>query len=151
MDELEAHLFPIFNLVLEQDIAELIPYAFQLLALLLELQPAAAAGHALPPVYRDLFPFLLMPLLWERAGYIPALTRLLLAYIARHLVAPKIMPVLGVFQRLVASRANDHFAFQILNALTEHLEAEVLAEYIKQILYLLFQRLNSSKTTKVRA
>ena len=32
MDELEAHLFPIFNLVLEQDIAELIPYAFQLLA-----------------------------------------------------------------------------------------------------------------------
>jgi hypothetical protein len=31
MDELEGHLFPIFNIVLEQDIAEFIPYAFQLL------------------------------------------------------------------------------------------------------------------------
>ena len=31
------------------------------------------------------------------------------------------MPVLGVFQRLVASKSNDQYAFYILNALTEHL------------------------------
>lgn len=59
------------------------------------------------------------------------------------------MPVLGVFQRLIASKSNDHYAFYILNSLTEHLPASVLNEYIKQILYLLFQRLNSSKTTKL--
>lgn len=59
------------------------------------------------------------------------------------------MPVLGVFQRLIASKSNDHYAFYILNSLTEHLPASVLNEYIKQILYLLFQRLNGSKTTKL--
>jgi len=32
------------------------------------------------------------------------------------------MPVLGVFQRLIASKSNDHYAFYILNSLTEHLQ-----------------------------
>lgn len=39
--------------------------------------------QAIPSVYYDLFPFLLMPVLWERPGYIPALTRLLQAYIEK--------------------------------------------------------------------
>jgi len=59
------------------------------------------------------------------------------------------MAVLGVFQRLIASKSNDHFAFYILNTLTEHLSAQVYSQYIKQIFLLLFQRLNSSKTTKL--
>jgi exportin-2 (importin alpha re-exporter) len=59
------------------------------------------------------------------------------------------MPVLGVFQRLIASKSNDHYAFFILNSLTIHLPPALFSEYIKQILYLLFQRLNSSKTTKL--
>lgn len=147
IQKFEAHLFPIFNYVLEQDITEFIPYAFQLLSLMLELQ-----DQAVPTVYHELFPFLLMPVLWERPGYIPALTRLLQAYIdkaAETIVVQKIMPVLGVFQRLIASKSNDHYAFYILNSLTEHLPANVFSEYIKQVLYLLFQRLNSSKTTKL--
>lgn len=72
IQKFEAHLFPIFNYVLEQDITEFIPYAFQLLSLMLELQ-----SGTVPQVYHELFPFLLMPVLWERPGYIPALTRLL--------------------------------------------------------------------------
>lgn len=147
IQKFEAHLFPIFNYVLEQDITEFIPYAFQLLSLMLELQ-----SGTVPQVYHELFPFLLMPVLWERPGYIPALTRLLQAYVektAESTVVQKIMPVLGVFQRLIASKSNDHYAFYILNSLTEHLPASILNEYIKQILYLLFQRLNSSKTTKL--
>lgn len=147
IQKFEAHLFPIFNYVLEQDITEFIPYAFQLLSLMLELQ-----DETVPQVYHELFPFILMPVLWERPGYIPALTRLLQAYIekaASTIVVQKIMPVLGVFQRLIASKSNDHYAFYILNSLTEHLPSEIYTEYVKQILYLLFQRLNSSKTTKL--
>lgn len=147
IQKFEASLFPIFNYILEQDITEFIPYAFQLLSLMLELQ-----DQAVPGVYHELFPFLLMPVLWERPGYIPALTRLLQAYIekaAEAIVIQKIMPVLGVFQRLIASKSNDHYAFYILNSLTQHLPAQIFSEYIKQILFLLFQRLNSSKTTKL--
>ena len=39
--------------------------------------------NSIPDVYKELFPFLLMPVLWERPGYIPALVRLLQAYIER--------------------------------------------------------------------
>lgn len=105
-------------------------------------------NQTIPNVYFELFPFLLMPTLWERPGYIPALVRLLQVYIekgANTVITEKIvinnnffsslkllkitimslillkMPVLGVFQRLVASKTNDQFAFYILNSLTEHL------------------------------
>lgn len=147
IEKFESNLFPIFNYVLEQDITEFIPYAFQLLSLMLELH-----DQSIPNVYLELFPFLLMPVLWERPGYIPALVKLLQSYIKKAsdtIVTEKIMPVLGVFQRLIASKTNDHFAFYILNSLTEHLPSQVLSQYINQILYLLFQRLNSSKTTKL--
>ena len=86
----EKNLFPIFNYILQQDITEFIPYAFQLLSLMLELY----VDNIIPDVYKELFPFLLMPLLWERPGYIPALTRLLQAYIERgstNIVAEKIV------------------------------------------------------------
>lgn len=56
---------------------------------MLELQ-----DQSIPQVYLDLFPFLLMPVLWERPGYIPALVRLLQAYIekaASTIVAEKIV------------------------------------------------------------
>ena len=48
----------------------------------------------MPSVYVELFPFLLMPVLWERPGYIPALARLLQAYIektANSVVSEKIV------------------------------------------------------------
>jgi exportin-2 (importin alpha re-exporter) len=111
-----------------------------------------SSDTAVPNVYFELFPFLLMPVLWERPGYIPALTRLLQAYIvkASHTVVnEKILGVLGVFQRLIASKTNDHYAFYILNTLIEHMAPQVLNQYVKQIFLLLFQRLTSSKTTKL--
>ena len=55
---------------------EFIPYSFQLLSLMIEFH-----NGTLPSVYCELFPFLLMPVLWERFGYIPALVNLLQSYI----------------------------------------------------------------------
>jgi hypothetical protein len=52
--------------------------------------------NVIPDVYRDLFPSLLHPVLWERPGYIPALTRLFQAYIergSRNIVAEKIVDI----------------------------------------------------------
>ena len=85
-------MFPIFTHILTQDITEFIPYGFQLLSLMLELYT-----NQIPDTYRELFPFLLMPALWERPGYIPALVRLLQAYIERGsstVVAEKIVTYL---------------------------------------------------------
>ena len=51
---------------------------FQIFAQLIELH-----APPLPPLYMQLFKPLLAPLFWERAGNVPALTRLLRAYLAK--------------------------------------------------------------------
>jgi len=100
--------------------------------------------------YLDLFPMLLQPVLWERSGNIPALTKLLQAYLKRgaNEISSNLMALLGVFQKLIASRANDHEGFYLLGSIIEHVPWPVLEPQFKQLIQLLFQRLQSSKTTK---
>ena len=51
---------------------------FQIFAQLIELH-----APPLPPLYMQLFKPLLAPLFWERPGNVPALARLLRAYLAK--------------------------------------------------------------------
>ncbi|GIX92895.1 exportin-2 [Caerostris darwini] len=147
VQKFEEALFPVFETILHNDIQEFVPYVFQLLSLFLEFRESPVPGH-----YLELFPCLLSPVLWERPGNIPALSRLLQAFIdkeAKRIVAlDKLNAVLGVFQKLIASKTNDHEGFYILQRLVENLPRETLNEYLKHIFVLLFQRLQSSKTTK---
>ncbi|GIX82326.1 exportin-2 [Caerostris extrusa] len=147
VQKFEEALFPVFETILHNDIQEFVPYVFQLLSLFLEFRESPVPGH-----YLELFPCLLSPVLWERPGNIPALSRLLQAFIdkeAKRIVAlDKLNAVLGVFQKLIASKTNDHEGFFILQRLVENLPRETLNEYLKHIFVLLFQRLQSSKTTK---
>ena len=82
----------------------------------------------MPEAYHAIFPPLLTPTFWERSGNVPALVRLLAAYLARAGgdVATRgyLQAVLGVFQKLVASKAHDHEGFSILNTLIEHVDYE---------------------------
>ncbi|XP_001606668.1 exportin-2 [Nasonia vitripennis] len=144
----EQALFPTFQGILQQDIQEFIPYVFQILALLLELQTA----NDVPESYMALFPCLLAPVLFERQGNIHPLNRLLQAFVshgAHQIIAQeKINALLGVFQKLIASRTNDHEGFLLMQAIIERFPPNALEPYIKQVFILLFQRLSSSKTTK---
>lgn len=54
------------------------PYVFQIFSQLIELRPSP-----LPGMYMALFQPLLTPVLWERPGNIPALVRLVRAYLAK--------------------------------------------------------------------
>ena len=109
--QFEALLFPPFQSVLAQDIAELTPYVFQILAQLLSARPGKQSG--LSPAYKALFPPLLSPMLWERKGNVPALTDLFRAYIVKgmnDIVAGNHLPgVLGVFQKLLASKVRTFY------------------------------------------
>jgi exportin-2 (importin alpha re-exporter) len=103
----EQTLFPPFQHVLQQDVVEFAPYVFQLLSQMIEIHPAQ-----LPPSYMSIFPALLVPLLWERQANVTPLVRLLEAYLRK--AAPEVVSaghltgILGVFQKLAASRAQDH-------------------------------------------
>ena len=95
------------------------PYVFQLFAALLEANPSAT----LPSYYQELIGPILMPVMWDSRGNIPALVRLLSSiiprgseYIAQH---NQIEPILGIFQKLVSTKANEGYAFDLLETVVE--------------------------------
>ena len=142
----EQVLFPVFEEILKTDVQEFVPYVFQIMSLMLELHSTGTV----PQPYMAIFPFLIMPVLWERPANIHPLVRLLQAFISRGTgqVVEHISGLLGIFQKLIASKNNDHEGFYLLQAMIENMPAESLANYLKQVFFLLFQRLSSSKTTK---
>ena len=139
----EAALFPVVEVVLQQDIEDFAPYVFQVMALLVEMHAAA-----LPEVYMAMFQPILSPVLWERTGNVPGLVRLLWAYLKKAAISgDQVKGVLGVFQKLISSKAHDHQGFFILNTLVEHIP-DALNEHYGTIWQLLLTRLQSSNTPK---
>ncbi|KAI2659250.1 Exportin-2 [Labeo rohita] len=104
----EEALFPVFTEILQNDVQGI-------------------HSSSIPSSYMALFPHLLQPVLWERTGNIPPLVRLLQAYLEKgaaaiaSTAADKIPGLLGVFQKLIASKANDHQGFYLLNSIVEHM------------------------------
>jgi len=141
VDAFEQLLFPPFQNVLQLDISEFTPYVFQVLAQLLECRTT------LSPAYESLFPPLLTPVMWERPGNIPALVRLVCAYMAKgkaH-VLPQLERVLGVFQKLLSVRSTDGHACRLLTSMWQVYDAAELAQYTPTIFNLCLQRLQSNK------
>lgn len=141
VDSFEAMLFPPFQYVLQSDVSEFSPYVFQILAQLLECKTSLSAA------YESLFPPLLLPTMWERPGNIPALVRLLCAYMdkGKAHVLPQLERVLGVFQKLLASRATDQQACKLLSAIFLAFEGAELQNYLSAIFNLVLTRLQSNK------
>lgn len=144
----EELLFPIVQHILVTYVQEFMPYAFQILSLLLEYYEPGQV----PASYTELFKMFLSPELWEKPANIQPMVRFLTAFIERSaptIVAEnKMAPLLGVFQKLIASKSNDHQGFYILQALVQHADRSVLTQFLPSIFQLLFQRLTTSKTTK---
>jgi exportin-2 (importin alpha re-exporter) len=128
--------------------AEYIPYAFQILAQMLD----AHAG-AVPDAYRALLPFLLVPAPWAQKGSVPGLVRLLRAYLARDAramaAAGQTANVLAIVQqRLVPSKLNDVWGFELLQAVLRFVPMDVLRPQLRAVLITLFTRLQTSKTDR---
>eukprot|EP01137_Pigoraptor_chileana_P025247 Opistho-2@94433 len=147
VEAFEAALFPPFELILQMDVAEFTPYVFQILSQLLESRPAP-----IPASYRAMLPLLVTPLLWERLGNVPPLVRLVQAFLAKGVAESGgndwLLGILGVFQKLIASKQNDHEGFYLMESIIQHVPIAVVTPFLKQVFILLFQRLQSSRTPK---
>lgn len=143
----ETSLFPSLQMILANDITEFLPYGFQLLAQLVELN-----RPTLSPNYMQIFLLLLSPESWKRSGNVPALVRLLQAFLqkAPHEVTQenRLSQVLGIFEKLVASPSTDEQGFYILNTIIENLDYSVIAPYMKGVWSALFTRVQNKKTVK---
>ena len=144
----EQLLFPIFQKILTEDVTEFMPYVYQMLSSLLEIYDKGTV----PETYDTLFASFLHPNVWNQPANYHGLVRFLTAYVERSsstlVTAGKVEPLLGVFQKLIASKANDHEGFNIITSLVLHLDPSILNKYIQSIFRVLFNRLTQAKTTK---
>lgn len=144
----ERQLFPPFEMLLQAEVVELQPYIFQILAQLLE-----SRDNGVPEQYMQLYQLLLAPMLWESTANAPPLVRLLQAYLVKGGIAmvtnPAILEgLLGIFLKLISSRATDLEGFNLLESVVEILPVEGLNQYISSIWTACFMRLTKSKTAK---
>lgn len=149
--QVEEKLFPMFRFVLENDAQDLQPYEFQVLSVLLERY---TPPHTLRAEYAQLLPVLVSPTLWERRGNVPGLARVisqLLRFNSQLFTAENnkfLLATLGVFQKLVASKQNDGFGFNLLDAIVLYMNPANFGPYMAEVFRILFTRLQSSKTAK---
>lgn len=144
----EGSLFPRLEIILANDVTEFLPYTFQLLAQLVELN-----RPPIPPIYMQIFEILLSPDSWKRASNVPALVRLLQAFLQK---APneisqgdRLTKVLGIFDTLIQSSSTSEQGFYVLNTVIESLEYNAIKPYISHIWAALFRELQKKRTVKL--
>lgn len=103
--------------------AEFIPYVFQLFAALLEANPSGS----LTSYYTQITQPILSPDFWSSRGNIPALVRLLSSMMARGASyiaeSRQLEAVLGIFQSLITSKANEIYGFELLESIVTNFPA----------------------------
>lgn len=138
---------PLLN-VLQADVTEFAPYVFQLWAQIIEFHKTTGLSSAC----EQLLPPILSPNLWDTKANIPALVRLLQAFIthdpSRFSTQSLLEPVLGIYQKLIASKANDEYGFSLIETAYTSLPQATIEKYNHQIFLLLLLRLNGSRTEK---
>ena len=144
ISEMEGLLFPPFQIVLQLDVTEFTPYVFQILAQLLEYRPQETG---LGDSYTALFPPLLTASLWASRGNVPGLVRLLSAYLkkAPAMVTPHLIPILGIFQKLNATKATEGPGIELLNAIITFIPLDQLGNNMVTVFRLIMTKLLSNK------
>ncbi|KIJ59904.1 hypothetical protein HYDPIDRAFT_99775 [Hydnomerulius pinastri MD-312] len=148
LETFEQALFGPFTFILQQDIDQYIPYVFQILAQMLSLHTSS-----IPTSYRSLLPFLLTPACWQQKGSIPGLVKLLKAFLARDAAeminTGQITAVLAIVQqRLIPSKINDVWGFELLQGVVQNVPPAPLKQYLRALIMTLLTRMQTSKTDK---
>lgn len=148
-EQFEDVLFNIFGVIVAQDVQEFIPYVLQLLNLILQAHKTEMVSEK----FKNFLQQILSPNLWERTANVKPLVDLLHTYIQKMpqeiVNQDKLLPILGIFQKLIASKATDHEGLELLQTMMIHIPTNQFDERIKDIFALLFQRLTGSKTVKL--
>jgi len=145
---IEGFVIPALQNILVKDVVDFFSYAFQIFASFIDLAPQGSLSAA----YENLFPSLMAPALWERHDTVPAISKLVQAYIrkvgAKFSTSPQLMQVFGIFQNLLSNIETDSEAFNIVTALVQSLNATDLNQYMPTVLGLSFQRVTKVSRAK---
>ncbi|KAF8329082.1 Cse1-domain-containing protein [Cantharellus anzutake] len=148
LETFENTLFAPFQSILKNDVDQFVPYVLQIISQMLELHTGT-----IPPNYGAFLPLLLTPVPWQQKGSIPALVRLLRAYLVKDAASivrnGQLMAILAVIQqRLIPSKMNDSYGFELLQTVIVNISVGELSKHFNVILLTLLNRLQSTKTDK---
>ncbi|CAL9170699.1 unnamed protein product, partial [Musa hybrid cultivar] len=143
----EASLFPVLQKILVDDVTEFWPYAFQIFAQLVEMSKPPLSNS-----YMLLFHVLLSPESWKRQGNVPALVRLLQAYLQK---VPnelknegRLHQVIQISMSLLPASKTEELGFYVLNTVVENLSFDIVGPYFRDIWSTIFTRLQSRRAVK---
>ena len=144
----ESLLFPPFMDILKKEIEDFMPYVFQILAQLLELRQN---GMGLSNGYKELFQPLLNPGLWMSRGNVPALVRILVAYlkVAPQVCIAKLSPLLGCWQSAFSTRSTESSSFDLLSVIITCLPLQSIQQFLPHIFNLLLTALQDPKRNTI--
>jgi len=148
INRIEAVLLPVFSKIVTEAGSDVYsPFVFQLLSYFLETR------KSLPDGYKPLIKELINPIFWEQSGNLPALTRLVQAFLstgADYITSSNLLvPILGVFQKLVSSKINDYLGFYIAEAIVQYNPLDKFNFALQDIFRIIFTRVQGSKTTQL--
>ena len=150
-EALATALFNPFLGILQNSIDEFMPYVFQLLAALAEVDPKAP----LPAPFQPLVGPILLPQLWEQRGNVPGLVRLLSALVTRSPTEMQqnnqIEPVLGIFQKLLSSKIYESYGFDLLETVIAAFPVAALEPFWLPILNITLTRLQKQQTNQLQS
>lgn len=144
--QIEEALLPTFSEILRADSHDFQSYVLQIFALLLETCPPGTSAQR----YLDLLPITLNLDMYSTRTTVPALVRVLTAIIPRaseQIAANnQIESILLVFQKLISSKANESYAFDLIETVIDAFPVSALSPYIETIFRLIFQRYEKHRT-----
>jgi len=145
----EAIVLPVLGQVIEHRFADFLPYAFQILALMLDLT-SNTSQHGISDLYSKLFTVLWAESLWQNPSNAPGLVRLLTAYFVKHNVfaAPLQGSMPAIFERLkfmLGHRDLETTACSLINALFRHLPLEFYQAYLQDAISVVLTRLQTKQ------
>lgn len=146
--EVEQALVPVCSLILQNNVQDFMPYAFQVLALMLE-STAQVQG-----IYRQIFAGIMSPEMWRATANVPGLIRMLSAYFAKHSVMKDLLvgnleQILQRFQFVLSHRRLEPYAFDLISALFRLVPIDVYETRLKDLVQVLLTKLHQKKTPKM--
>lgn len=148
----EEMLIPDFTKILEAPVPEFTPYVFQIFAQMIEGRPTELG---LGTFFLNIFNLIKKPAVWVNKGEIPALTRLLQAYVekapAELAAAGQTEAILGIYQKLLSSNITHSKGVDLVNAIMINFDRPAVEPYFGAIITVLMQVAAKRPTPKINA
>jgi len=142
--QLEAKIVPVVFSLLQADQSDFYPYAFQILAALVEVQTV------LPDYCRNVLPLISQPVLWTSAGNVPALIRFIQSCSRKDPASVYNISndLMSVVRPLILSKVNDVHGFALLGVLFRVMPEELMETHLRSAFMLCLHRAQAHKTLR---